>query len=94
MTSLPSPCISICAIDSQTGWCTGCYRTRHEIGAWASLDLAGQKHILGQLIARKGQVTGHYRRRQSARPLGRQLGRQTGRPVPPAIETVHDKVNL
>ncbi len=31
----PSPCISVCQMDQQTGWCLGCLRTIEEIGAWA-----------------------------------------------------------
>ncbi len=32
----PSPCVSVCQMDAQTGWCLGCLRTIEEIGAWAS----------------------------------------------------------
>lgn len=31
----PSPCISVCQMDADTGWCIGCLRTIEEIGAWA-----------------------------------------------------------
>ena len=31
----PSPCISVCQMDVDTGWCIGCLRTIEEIGAWA-----------------------------------------------------------
>ncbi|MEI7514770.1 MAG: DUF1289 domain-containing protein [Betaproteobacteria bacterium] len=31
----PSPCVSVCHMDAQTGWCLGCLRTIEEIGTWA-----------------------------------------------------------
>jgi uncharacterized protein len=36
--AVPSPCISICAIDQVTGLCAGCLRTLDEIAAWSVLD--------------------------------------------------------
>jgi len=35
---LPSPCVRVCRIDAQTGWCEGCFRRLEEIGGWASLS--------------------------------------------------------
>jgi len=35
---VPSPCISVCAIDEATGLCAGCLRTLDEIAAWSVLD--------------------------------------------------------
>ena len=32
----PSPCISVCQMDAQTGWCIGCLRSIEEIGAWSN----------------------------------------------------------
>ena len=32
----PSPCISVCQMDAQTGWCIGCLRSIEEIGAWST----------------------------------------------------------
>jgi predicted Fe-S protein YdhL (DUF1289 family) len=34
--ALPSPCISICTMNSQTGLCDGCLRTIDEIAQWSS----------------------------------------------------------
>lgn len=33
---LPSPCISICAMNAETGLCEGCLRTMDEIVLWGS----------------------------------------------------------
>jgi uncharacterized protein len=32
--SVPSPCISICRMDANTGLCEGCFRTIDEIQLW------------------------------------------------------------
>lgn len=33
---VPSPCISICRMSPQTGWCEGCFRTIDEIAQWST----------------------------------------------------------
>lgn len=32
----PSPCISICKMNPQTGLCEGCFRTIEEIAQWST----------------------------------------------------------
>ena len=32
-----SPCVSLCRMDADTGWCLGCMRTLHEIAGWGAL---------------------------------------------------------
>lgn len=32
-----SPCCNICKMNESTGLCTGCFRTRGEIGSWLSM---------------------------------------------------------
>ena len=34
---VPSPCISVCRVDADSGWCEGCLRTLGEIAAWSQL---------------------------------------------------------
>jgi hypothetical protein len=34
---VPSPCINVCRIDEQSGWCEGCLRTLDEIAVWSVL---------------------------------------------------------
>ena len=34
---VPSPCISVCRIDADSGCCEGCLRTLGEIAAWSQL---------------------------------------------------------
>jgi len=64
--SLPSPCISICEIDENTGWCLGCFRTRPEIARWQGLNDEQKHQLLEQLIERKNLMTGLRRRPRRA----------------------------
>ena len=34
-----SPCVGMCVMDEESGWCKGCYRTLDEIKAWQKLTL-------------------------------------------------------
>ena len=55
-----SPCINVCRMDPQTGWCEGCLRTIDEIATWAACD-DGRKREVWRLIAQ--------RRQRSAAPI-------------------------
>lgn len=33
-----SPCVHVCILDIETGWCLGCGRTATEIGDWVHLS--------------------------------------------------------
>lgn len=46
---VPSPCISVCRIQSETGLCEGCFRTLAEISSW-SRSAPDDKRKLWQLI--------------------------------------------
>ncbi len=47
-----SPCIRLCQIDAQTGWCLGCGRTEAEIGDWLFMGTAKRLALLAELPAR------------------------------------------
>lgn len=34
--TIASPCINVCRMDADTGFCLGCLRTLDEIAAWAA----------------------------------------------------------
>ncbi len=48
-----SPCVAVCYLDPQTGFCRGCLRTIDEIAAWPSLDAAARQQILNELPQRR-----------------------------------------
>jgi predicted Fe-S protein YdhL (DUF1289 family) len=50
----PSPCISVCRIDSATGLCEGCLRTLDEIADWPMLSVREKDALLWQLRERQG----------------------------------------
>lgn len=51
--AVASPCNKVCRIDASTGWCEGCLRTLHEIGAWSQFDDADKREVVKQLAQRK-----------------------------------------
>ena len=42
---VPSPCISICRMQADTGLCEGCFRTGGEIAAWSTADEVAKRRI-------------------------------------------------
>jgi predicted Fe-S protein YdhL (DUF1289 family) len=48
-----SPCVSLCQMHADTGWCRGCLRTLGEIAGWSQLDNPGKHAVLQQLQARR-----------------------------------------
>ena len=49
----PSPCIAVCRLDEQTGWCQGCFRTIDEIRDWIIM-LPDERHaVLARLAERR-----------------------------------------
>lgn len=53
-----SPCISVCQIDPQTGWCIGCRRTIDEIRDWIISTPDERQRILDALPARRSGHAG------------------------------------
>lgn len=51
-SNVPSPCISVCRMDTAGQWCTGCLRSLEEIAAWSGLDDAGKRQIWGAIVHR------------------------------------------
>ncbi len=54
--AVPSPCISICAIEDVTGLCSGCLRTLDEIAVWSMLDDAEKRAVLTSIDARRANA--------------------------------------
>lgn len=42
---VPSPCISICRMDAESGFCQGCLRTIDEIAAWSRMGDADKRRV-------------------------------------------------
>lgn len=56
IAAIPSPCIKVCAVDGETGWCLGCGRTLSEIGGWMKLGEAGRTEVDQKLPARMDEL--------------------------------------
>lgn len=52
-TSVLSPCVSICKMDSITGLCEGCLRTIDEIAQWSQMNDEQKRQVLVQLQLRQ-----------------------------------------
>lgn len=47
-----SPCVDICVLAPDTGWCIGCARTGDEIAEWPDATDARRQQILADLTGR------------------------------------------
>ena len=50
---VPSPCISICKMDADTGWCQGCFRTLEEIAQWSQAADADKLRVWERIESRQ-----------------------------------------
>jgi predicted Fe-S protein YdhL (DUF1289 family) len=62
MPQIQSPCILVCSIDMNTGYCFGCGRTRDEIASWMSFSDAQRSAVMATLPARLETVERRPRR--------------------------------
>ena len=47
-----SPCIGLCKLDIETGFCIGCLRTGEEIAMWPQIDNKQIRYILEEIKSR------------------------------------------
>lgn len=53
---ISSPCIGVCKLDPETGYCLGCLRNADEIMSWPGADAAEKMAILSRLPPRRHKV--------------------------------------
>ena len=63
LPEIETPCIKVCVVDPETGFCIGCGRTRMEIGSWLGLSPADRKSLMESLGERVETLTLRKRRR-------------------------------
>jgi predicted Fe-S protein YdhL (DUF1289 family) len=56
LNAISSPCILICSIDMNTGYCFGCGRTREEIAGWMTYSEEERARIMAFLGKRLEKV--------------------------------------
>ncbi len=49
---VPSPCVSVCRMDPENGFCQGCLRTIDEIIAWGRLGETGKRRVWRDIVQR------------------------------------------
>ena len=54
--NLRSPCIGVCRLDVETGFCEGCYRTIEEIANWSTLSDDGKRAVWLELRLRRARL--------------------------------------
>ncbi|HEX5934738.1 MAG TPA: DUF1289 domain-containing protein [Pseudorhizobium sp.] len=67
-----SPCILVCSIDDNTGYCFGCGRTRGEIGGWMDFTDGERQALMEALPARLETIERKPRRETRRQRLARE----------------------
>jgi uncharacterized protein len=65
--TIETPCVKICVVEPETGFCIGCGRTRGEIAAWIGLHQDERRRIMGTLPERVATLTLRKTRRGGRR---------------------------
>jgi predicted Fe-S protein YdhL (DUF1289 family) len=64
---IETPCVKVCVLDPDSGYCIGCGRTRSEIAGWLDMTDALRRAIMAGLPQRVDSLTRAKRRRGGAR---------------------------
>lgn len=67
-----TPCILVCSIDMNTGYCFGCGRTREEIGEWTLYSDDERRDIMQTLPQRLATVERKPRRETRRQRMARE----------------------
>jgi predicted Fe-S protein YdhL (DUF1289 family) len=54
VTEISTPCIRICVLDPETGFCEGCGRTLEEVERWLGMSETERQRIMAELPGRRG----------------------------------------
>ncbi|NQU59165.1 MAG: DUF1289 domain-containing protein [Rhodospirillales bacterium] len=62
LSEIESPCISVCKINPDSPFCTGCWRTKDEIKSWKEAGDDDRLAILGRSRDRREAAGGRKRK--------------------------------
>jgi predicted Fe-S protein YdhL (DUF1289 family) len=54
-----SPCVNVCRIDANTGFCEGCLRTLDEIACWSGYTWDEKRAVLTRVESRRANLAAH-----------------------------------
>lgn len=74
--AIETPCVKICVVDPESGFCIGCGRTRNEIGAWLGMSPEARRTVMAELPERVATLTLRKTRRGGRQ--GRLRSREQG----------------
>lgn len=60
---IETPCVKVCVVDPETGFCIGCGRTRPEIGGWLGMSVEQRRSVMAELPERVANLTRRKSRR-------------------------------
>lgn len=64
---IETPCVKICVMEPETGFCIGCGRTRMEIAGWLGMQPQERRGIMTALPERVSTMTQRKTRRGGRR---------------------------
>ena len=64
---IETPCVKVCVVDPETGFCVGCGRTRGEIASWLAISVEERRAVMEMLDDRVRTLTLGKRRKGGAR---------------------------
>jgi uncharacterized protein len=65
-----SPCVKVCVLHPESGYCIGCLRTVEEISLWTKMAPETRTAIMAALPARRPEVAPRRRGGRAARLAG------------------------
>lgn len=69
MNQIESPCILVCVIEQNSGYCYGCGRTRDEITDWSSYSDQQRSELMPELPERVSKLERKPRRKTRRRRM-------------------------
>jgi len=64
---IETPCVKLCVVDPDSGFCIGCGRSRSEIAGWIAMSPAERRDVMAGLDDRLDSLTRNKRRKGGAR---------------------------
>jgi len=81
VSNIASPCILVCSIDMDSGYCFGCGRTRDEIAGWMTYTGNERADIMNALPVRLESVERKPRRETRRQRMAKERGETLQRPA-------------